>query len=77
MTEPQIIRTPSGDEMVVLPLAEYEELLARGGREAEDAEDVAIYDACMAEIAAGAPALPAAVSAAVLRGDSRLKANRS
>ena len=74
MSEPQIIRTPSGEELVVLPRAEYEALLERA--EAEDAEDEAIYDARKAELAAGGVVLPPQVSAAILRGDSRLKAIR-
>jgi len=76
MSEPQIIRTPSGEELVVLPRAEYEALLERADHEAEDAEDVAIYDARKAELAAGGVVLPPEVSAAILRGDSRLKAIR-
>ena len=72
----QIIRTPSGEELVVLPRAEYEALLARADHEAEDADDVAIYDARKAELAAGGVVLPPEVSAAILRGDSRLKAIR-
>ncbi len=76
-SEPQIIRTPGGEELVVLPRAEYEALLERAGYEAEDAEDVAIYDARKAALAAGDGVLPAEVSAAVLRGDSRLKAIRN
>jgi hypothetical protein len=75
MSAPQIIRTPSGEELVVLPLAEYEALLA--DHEAEDADDVAIYDARKAELAAGGVVLPPEVSAAVLRGESRLKAIRN
>ena len=77
MTGPQIIRTPSGEELVVLPRAEYEALLERADYEAEDADDVAIYDARKAELAAGGVALPAEVSAAILRGESRLKAIRN
>jgi PHD/YefM family antitoxin component YafN of YafNO toxin-antitoxin module len=53
MSAPQIIRTPSGEELVVLPRAEYEALLERADREAEDADDVAIYDARKAELGAG------------------------
>jgi hypothetical protein len=78
MSGPQIIRTPSGEELVVLPRAEYEALLKRADYEAEDAEGVAIYDARKAELAAGGVvALPQEVSAAILRGDSRLKAIRN
>jgi len=78
MTAPQIIRTHTGEELVVLPRGEYEALLARaGGDEAEDADDVAIYDARKAELAAGGVVLPPEVGAAILRGDSRLKAIRN
>ncbi|MBM3579103.1 MAG: helix-turn-helix transcriptional regulator [Alphaproteobacteria bacterium] len=77
MSAPQIIRTPSGEELVVLPRAEYEALLDRADHEAEDADDVAIYDARKAELAAGGVVLPPEVSAAILRGESRLKAIRN
>ena len=35
MSTPQIIRTPSGEELVVLPRAEYEALLKRADQLAE------------------------------------------
>jgi hypothetical protein len=35
MRAPKIIRTPGGEELVVLPRAEYEALLARADHEAE------------------------------------------
>lgn len=77
MSAPQIIRTPAGEELVVLPRAEYEKLLARADESAEDEEDIAIYDARKAELAdTGGVTLPKEVSAAILRGDSRLKAIR-
>jgi len=47
MDEPQIIRTPSGEEMVVIPREEYERL--RAAAYDEDADDLAIYDARKAE----------------------------
>jgi DNA-binding XRE family transcriptional regulator len=77
MNAPQIIRTPGGEELVVLPRAEYEALLDRVDHDAEDADDIAIYDARKAELAAGGVVLPPDVSAAILRGDSRLKAIRN
>jgi Helix-turn-helix len=77
LRSPQIIRTPDGEELVVLPRADYEALVVRADHEAEDAEDVAIYDARKAELAAGGGILPPEVSAAILRGDSRLKAIRN
>jgi hypothetical protein len=77
MTEPQIIRTPGGEELVVLPRADYEALLVRADHDAEDAEDVAVYDARKAELSAGDVVLPIEISAAILRGESRLKAIRN
>lgn len=76
MSAPQIIRTPGGEELVVLPRSEYEALVERADHEAEDAEDVAIYDARKAELAAGGVVLPPEIGAALLRGESRLKAIR-
>jgi DNA-binding XRE family transcriptional regulator len=75
MNAVQIIRTPTGEEMVVLSRAEYDALVERADYD-EDADDVAIYDARKAELAAGESVLPAQVSAAILRGQSRLKAVR-
>ncbi len=77
MTTPQIIRTAAGEELVVLPRDEYEALLERADRDAEDADDIALYDARKAELGAGGAVLPPEVSAAILRGDSRLKAIRN
>lgn len=77
MSSPQIILTPSGEELVVLPRAEYEALLDRADHAAEDADDVAIYDVRKAELGAGGVVLPPEVGAAILRGDSRLKAIRN
>jgi DNA-binding Xre family transcriptional regulator len=49
MSKPQIIKTPEGGELAVLPRADYERL-----REAaEDAADVRAYDAAMRKIDAG------------------------
>lgn len=70
----QTITSPSGDELVVLPRAEYENLVRLAAEAEEDAADVAIYDARKAE---GSPALPADVTMAMLKGDSRLKALRT
>jgi DNA-binding XRE family transcriptional regulator len=76
MRAPQIIRAADGEELVVLLRAEYEALLDRANHAAEDADDIAIHDARKAELAAGGVVLPPAVSAAILRGDGRLKAVR-
>lgn len=71
---PQIIKTESGD-LVVLTRTEYDGLVRRATDEDED--DVAIFDARMAELAAGTDAvLPPEVSAYMLTGDTLLKALR-
>jgi hypothetical protein len=76
MSAPQIIRTPNGEELVV-PRAEYEALLARADHEGEDADDVVICDARKAELTADGVVLPSEASAAILRGETRLKATRN
>ncbi|HUO92393.1 MAG TPA: helix-turn-helix transcriptional regulator [Rhizomicrobium sp.] len=73
----QTITSPSGDELVVLPRAEYEALLAAAQVNYEDADDIAIYDARKAEFTnSGDARLPQEVTALMLRGDSLLKALR-
>ena len=73
----QIIRTASGEELVVLPRADYEALLAAAEDADDDADDVAIYDARKVPLASDAfAALPEAVTTLLLRGNSRLRAIR-
>lgn len=75
---PQIIKSPSGEELVVLTRAEYDSLVAAAEPYDEDADDAAIFDERMAELETGRDArLPPEVSAAMLRGDSLLKALRN
>ena len=77
MSSIQIIQSPSGDELVVLPRAEYEALVAAAGDADEDAADVAAYDARKAELAGDpSPRLASEVSAMLLRGHTRLRALR-
>lgn len=77
MDSPQVIHTATGEELVVLPRRQYEALLARANEGIDDVEDVSIQEARPAGPAASdAALLPKEVSAAVLRGDSRLKALR-
>jgi DNA-binding transcriptional regulator YiaG len=72
--------TPKGEELVVVPKAEYDELvtIANAKMDAEeDAADVAIFDERMAELEAGkVQILPVEVSAGILRGEKRIKAIR-
>jgi DNA-binding XRE family transcriptional regulator len=75
MNGPQIIKTPKGEEMVVLPKAEYDALLSQLDELEEDADDRVIYDGRKAELGA-VPPLPSDVSSAMLQGDRLLKALR-
>ena len=77
MPTPQVIRTAAGEELVVLSRAEYDDLIARAAAADEDEDDVALYDARKAALAAGVDAaLPAAVSGFMLKGDTLLRAVR-
>lgn len=75
---PQIIKAPNGEELVVLTRAEYDSLVAAAAPYDEDEDDAAIFDERMAELAAGHDVrLPPQVTSAMLRGDSLLKALRN
>ena len=74
---PQIITTPKGEELVLLPREDYERLVALAAAAEEDAADIAAYDAAMAELESRpAGVLPAEVSALLLRGASLVGAFR-
>lgn len=77
MSGPQIIVTPNGEELVVLPRAEYDALVEAAAEAEEDAVDLAVYDARKADLAAGRTTfLPEDVSAALMRGETLVKALR-
>ncbi|MER8897177.1 helix-turn-helix transcriptional regulator [Mesorhizobium sp. M0676] len=76
MNAPQIIKTSTGEELVVIPKADYEALLHAAEEAVEDAADVAIYDERKAELKTE-KLLPAEVTMDILRGSSRLKALRN
>ncbi|MER9403355.1 helix-turn-helix transcriptional regulator [Mesorhizobium caraganae] len=76
MNAPQIIKTSTGEELVVIPKADYEALLHAAEEAREDAADVAIYDERKAELKTE-KSLPADVTMDILRGSSRLKALRN
>ena len=77
MDDPQIIKSPSGDELVVLPRHEYEALVEALAEAEEELADIATLDARKAELAKSANAdLPAEVSAFLLTGNSRITAVR-
>ncbi|QND56194.1 helix-turn-helix domain-containing protein [Mesorhizobium huakuii] len=76
MNAPQIIKTSTGEELVVIPKADYEALLHAAEEALKDAADVAIYDERKAELETE-KALPGDVTMDILRGSSRLKALRN
>ena len=73
----QTIKTPNGEELVVLPRAEFDRLAAMAAEAEEDLADLSAYDSAVAELAAGAVSpLPAELSALLLEHKSRLAAAR-
>lgn len=75
--EPQFIRAPGGDEMVVLTRADYDDLVARAAEADEDEADAALFDDRMADLKAGRDVvLPAEVTTAMLKGATLLRALR-
>ncbi len=76
MPTPQIIVAPNGEELVVLPRAEYDMLVEAAADAAEDQADLAMYDLRKSDPGSAGHPLPAEVSAAILRGDSLLGALR-
>ncbi len=70
MVKPDIITTPSGDRLAILPLAEYERLVDA----AEMAGDVAAYDEFHRKLAAGAEELiPAAFADRIMDGENKIR----
>ncbi len=77
MNTPQIIRTPGGEELVILPKADYDAMIEALSEAEEDAADVAAYDLAIEAIGDDStPFLPEAISAFLLGGDGLLKAIR-
>lgn len=77
MDEPQIIKTPAGEELVVLPRQDYDALVDALAEAEEELADIAVLDQRKAEIGAGSvPHLPAEVSALLLKGETRIAALR-
>lgn len=75
MAQVRFFLSPEGEELAVLPRADYEALI--GGFYDEDDDDVALYDRRKAELAAGNDSvLPEEVSNLLIKGFSRLKAVR-
>lgn len=66
----QFITTPNGEELAILPRAEYEALVAAASDAEEEAADAVVYDACKAALAKDSSGLlPVEVSAFLLRGE--------
>ena len=73
----QTIRTPGGEELVIMTRAEFDRLAALAAEAEEDMADVAAYDEAMARLASGEDErLPAEVSALILKGAPVLAAVR-
>ena len=73
---PQFIKA-GNEELVVITRAEFDQLMAIASREAEEADDVDVFDALMAELKVGTDAaLPAEVTGYMLGGDGLLTAVR-
>lgn len=70
MDKPQIIETPQGERLAVLPLAEYERLQEA----AEMLEDVSAYDEAKRRLAAGTEELvPQEIANRLLDGESPIR----
>jgi DNA-binding XRE family transcriptional regulator len=70
MSKPDIITTPSGDRMVILPEAEFRSLVEA----AEDAADVRAYDKAKRRLkAAESELVPSEVVDRILGGESRIR----
>ena len=73
MPPPQIIETPGGERLAVIPLSEYEHLVAS----AEELEDTRAYDDAKRRLAAGDDELiPADFANRLLDGESPVRVYR-
>lgn len=70
MTKPQIIETPGGQRMVVIPEVDYRRL----AEAAEDAADIATADRVMARIRSGEDeAVPLEIAERLLAGENKIR----
>ena len=66
----QVITSPSGERLVILPEADYESLIAR----AEHAEDIAAFDVHQRRVAAGEEeSIPSAMMKRLIEGESPIR----
>ena len=76
-TPHQTIKTPNGEELVVLPRAAFDRLASLAGEAEADLANLRAYDAAVAELDSGAASpLPVELSALLLEHKSRLAATR-
>ena len=76
-TAVQTIKTPQGEELVVLPREEYDALREALAEAEEELADIAIAQERRGEMASQAePVLPAEVSASIMQGKGRVAAFR-
>ena len=70
MSDPQIISTPAGERMAVLPLEEYRHLL----RSAEELSDIRTYDRAIQQLARGQDEMiPSELADRILEGESAVR----
>jgi ribosome-binding protein aMBF1 (putative translation factor) len=70
MNKPDIITTPSGDRLAIMPLADYESLVAS----AEQSSDVRAYDEAKRRIASGEDELvPSEFANRILDGENPVR----
>ncbi len=77
MDDPQIVKTPSGEKLVVLSRHEYDAMVQALADAEEELADIATLDQRLTELAVDPDAkLPSDVSAMILDGHVRLRAVR-
>lgn len=70
MSDPQIISTPAGERMAVLPLEEYRHLL----RSAQELRDIRAYDRAIEQLAEGQDEMiPSEFADRILEGESAVR----
>ena len=70
MSDPQIISTPTGERMAVLPLEEYRHLI----RSAKELADIRAYDRAIEQLAKGQDELiPSEFADRILEGESAIR----
>lgn len=74
MSRVQIILTPAGERLAIMPAEEYESLVAQAAGVDDDASDLARIDEVLAGVAkAGSKALPLDAMKRVLAGESPVR----